>query len=101
MAAAAADEVEDLTSCSICFYPYGEEAHKPKYLSCHHTFCLDCIRVLHIIHFKLDLKFFFMFIGRLFPELEEECSHAPNAGRRQPVLLAKWKSLPPMPMLFT
>ena len=43
--AAAADEVEDLTSCSICFYPYSEEAHKPKYLSCHHTFCLECIRV--------------------------------------------------------
>ena len=31
----------------------------------------------------------YVIVGRLFPELEEECSHAPNAGRRQPVLLAK------------
>ena len=43
--AATVGEVEDLSTCSICFHEYDQDAHKPKYLNCHHTFCMGCIRV--------------------------------------------------------
>ena len=43
--AAEVDEITDMTSCGICLDPYDIELHKPKYLSCHHTFCLECIKV--------------------------------------------------------
>lgn len=46
MAAAAFAEEDDLLTCSVCWNIYDEEVHKPKFLSCHHTLCLECIKVL-------------------------------------------------------
>lgn len=68
--AAEVDEVEDLTCCSICLDPYDVDIRKPKFLKCHHTFCLECIKV---IVYKIFLTFQALqtSLYRLFPEARE------------------------------
>ncbi|KAI9552108.1 hypothetical protein GHT06_022445 [Daphnia sinensis] len=34
---------KSLFECSVCYSFYNNDYRKPKYLSCHHTICLDCI----------------------------------------------------------
>ena len=41
----AEQESEDLTTCCVCFEVYNEGDRKPKFISCHHTYCLGCIKV--------------------------------------------------------
>ncbi len=47
MAAACGGEVEDLITCPICMCEYDDviENRKPKFLSCSHTVCLQCLKV--------------------------------------------------------
>lgn len=33
-------------SCPICLEPWDKSTHTPKFLSCHHTLCLDCVTTL-------------------------------------------------------
>ncbi|XP_042893209.1 uncharacterized protein LOC122267244 [Penaeus japonicus] len=33
-------------SCPICLEPWDTASHTPKFLSCHHTLCLDCVSTL-------------------------------------------------------
>lgn len=42
------DVDEDLISCHVCLLRFDEELHKPKYLDCHHSFCMMCIKVIQI-----------------------------------------------------
>ena len=40
------EESNDLTTCCICMETYTEgDKHKPKFLTCSHSFCLPCIKV--------------------------------------------------------
>ena len=39
------DEVEDLSTCSVCFSEYNSDKRIAKFLPCFHTFCLECLRV--------------------------------------------------------
>ncbi len=52
MAEAYVDDFEDLWTCSVCLENFDNEVHKPKFLSCHHTLCLNCVKV-HISCFTL------------------------------------------------
>jgi len=45
IAASELDEIEDFTTCCICFETYNHLENRPKFLSCHHTCCLGCIKV--------------------------------------------------------
>jgi len=36
---------EDLILCAVCLLPFDDAKHKPKYLDCHHYFCIKCIQV--------------------------------------------------------
>ena len=42
------EESDDLTHCCICMEQFDNGLHKPKFLICHHTLCLQCIKVFHI-----------------------------------------------------
>ena len=63
--AAVIDEAEYLLTCSVCFNSFDNDDHKPKYLSCHHTLCLACLKVNLLSHndsliFVLQLLFYFI-----------------------------------------
>ena len=36
----------ELLTCSICAECYDDSTHQAKFLSCHHTFCIDCLNNL-------------------------------------------------------
>ena len=38
------EESHDLMHCCICMEEYDSGLHKPKFISCHHTFCLQCLK---------------------------------------------------------
>ena len=40
--------VDDLTTCSVCFNYFDDRERKPKFLPCKslHTLCLVCVQVL-------------------------------------------------------
>ena len=40
------DSDEDLISCHVCLWRFNDGDRKPKFLDCHHYFCLSCIKVL-------------------------------------------------------
>ncbi|XP_045023401.1 E3 ubiquitin-protein ligase SH3RF3-like [Daphnia magna] len=40
------DEIEDLSTCSVCFSEYNSDKRIAKFLPCFHTFCLKCLRSL-------------------------------------------------------
>ena len=44
-AASAPHEVEDLVTCGVCYFEYDEVLHRPKFLNCFHTVCLQCLTV--------------------------------------------------------
>jgi hypothetical protein len=46
------DEVEDLSTCSVCFSEYNSDKRIAKFLPCFHTFCLECLRVIILLTFK-------------------------------------------------
>jgi len=63
--AAVIDEAEDLLTCSVCFNSFDNDDHKPKYLSCHHTLCLACLKVNLLSHndsLIFVLQFFFFIL---------------------------------------
>ena len=37
---------QELLNCGICEEPYDGRTHEAKFLSCHHTFCFDCLNKL-------------------------------------------------------
>lgn len=37
------EQSEDLSTCCVCLEFYDVENRKPKFLTCHHTLCLNCI----------------------------------------------------------
>ena len=39
---------KDLFTCSVCFENFNNEGRKPKFLSCYHTLCLECIKVMYL-----------------------------------------------------
>ena len=39
------EESQDLSHCCICLDEFDSGKRKPKFLSCHHTLCLKCIKV--------------------------------------------------------
>ena len=41
----AADSDDDLIICHVCLNFYNEGDRLPKFLDCHHSFCLSCIKV--------------------------------------------------------
>lgn len=41
-----AEEDEEFVLCQICYLNFDEKEHVPKYLKCHHFFCLSCIKVV-------------------------------------------------------
>ena len=45
VATEAVQESDDLTICCVCMEVYNEGNRKPKSLSCHHTYCVTCIKV--------------------------------------------------------
>ena len=40
-----ADEVDEIEKCIVCCNYYNDNENCPKYLDCHHMFCLFCIEV--------------------------------------------------------
>ena len=46
MMASLKEQTKDLTTCSICLETFNEGRLKPKFLSCAHTFCLKCTKVI-------------------------------------------------------
>ena len=44
-----AEEGEDLTTCSTCFFEYDEEERRPKLLPCSHSSCLLCLEVSNTV----------------------------------------------------
>lgn len=42
----ATEQPSNLLSCPMCHIPFDTEAHEPKLLTCHHSFCLECLRIL-------------------------------------------------------
>ena len=40
-------DAEDFATCGVCLCEYDEEIRKPKFLSCFHTVCLECLNVIH------------------------------------------------------
>ena len=54
----AAADADDLLTCSVCFNEFDDNSHKPKFLSCHHTLCLECIKVLIKLVLKTHLNQF-------------------------------------------
>ena len=41
------DEDPDL-SCGICFEPYDVVNRLPKFLACHHSYCVNCLQVSEV-----------------------------------------------------
>ena len=39
-------ELQELLVCDICAETYDNEAHRAKFLDCHHTFCSECLDLL-------------------------------------------------------
>ena len=39
------EESHDLCHCSVCFEQFDAGEHKPKFLGCHHTMSMKCIKV--------------------------------------------------------
>ena len=37
----------ELFTCGICTEPYDDNKHKAKFLTCHHTFCSQCLNQWH------------------------------------------------------
>ena len=48
MASAYNGDVEDLTTCCVCFNNFDDKERKPKFLTCKglHTVCLVCVQVI-------------------------------------------------------
>jgi len=40
----AAPDDEDLITCHVCLLRFNEANQKPKFLDCHHYFCIKCIQ---------------------------------------------------------
>lgn len=36
---------DDMLTCTVCLTLFDEGIHKPKFLTCHHTFCVECLKV--------------------------------------------------------
>ena len=46
------EEMKDLTTCCVCMEVYNEGDRKPKFISCHHTYCITCIKVINYHYFN-------------------------------------------------
>lgn len=40
------DLSENFSTCPVCYVKFDDEENKPKILSCGHTTCLQCLKVL-------------------------------------------------------
>ena len=61
------EETHDLSHCFICMEEYDSGERKPKFLTCHHTQCLKCVKVkphLHKVGISV-IKFFTIFLTLL------------------------------------
>ena len=47
------EDLEKVT-CVICQEEFDLELRQPKMLDCHHTFCLQCLKVLRNSYIKLN-----------------------------------------------
>jgi hypothetical protein len=62
-AAAVVDDVSDEVICIICQEEFDLDLHLPKMLEfCHHTFCLSCLKVIHL---KFYILIFFILLNNL------------------------------------
>ena len=50
------EELEDLTTCGVCFMDYDDNLNKPKFLQCFHTVCLQCLQVLDFYGLSVTRK---------------------------------------------
>lgn len=39
------EETDDLSTCAVCFSEFDDNVNRAKFLSCAHTFCLECLKV--------------------------------------------------------
>lgn len=45
------DESDDLSHRCVCFEEFDNGERKPKFLSCHHTLCLTCAKVIQNVNY--------------------------------------------------
>ena len=79
-------EMEDVVYFSHCFYCmklFDDSEHDPKYLSCHHTFCVKCLKVLSIVFRNMSAVLrFFLFTS----DCHQHCDTEPWNGTYLPTL---------------
>ena len=56
------EEMKDLSTCCVCMEPYNDLERKPKFIPCHHTYCLHCIKVWTYLH-SFNFKFLILCIN--------------------------------------
>ena len=55
------DDNEEL-NCAICFEPFDAVNRLPKFLACHHTFCVQCLQVIVVQFMEKSIEFLWDFI---------------------------------------
>lgn len=60
-------EIDDFSHCTVCLFAFDELCRKPKFLSCNHTFCLQCMKVcITIIIYTHIYKHCFCIYSHIF-----------------------------------
>jgi len=72
-------EEDDLTTCCVCMEVYNDLERRPKCLSCHHTYCLTCIKVYNNqISFDLSICNWFIIIQTDFFHFQKMACRPPH-----------------------
>ena len=74
----AEQESDDLTTCCVCFEVFNERDRQPKFLTCHHTYCLSCIKVSTV-----NLTFFYSTTEAFFLLTENGSCHSSHLPQVQ------------------
>lgn len=88
---ATADINDDLLTCSVCFNEFDDESHNPKFLACHHTLCLQCVKVtLLLLYFVTTMLLSFVYSCTLHM-LVYERKDVPDLPTLQERYSSQWK----------
>ena len=91
-------ELEEMLNCSICLEMFNDGARTPKFLVCHHSLCLMCLKVitwpwppLTTLLWKVNEKFIFNYFflsfdnsyrdSRLKPSTAQFVAAKPNSSQ--------------------